>query len=73
MKCLTKVLIGMMALSTYAESKLVIYGPQELIDNFNERDAKTAKTDEKSTVTKKSKSISIACLSSWLTKVFLFQ
>ena len=52
MKCLSKVFIGMMALNTYAESKLVVYGPQELIDNFN---AKDEKADDKSPIKNKSK------------------
>ena len=42
----------MMALNTYAESKLVVYGPQELIDNFN---AKDEKADDKSPIKNKSK------------------
>ena len=47
MKCLTKVLIGMMALSTYTESKLVVYGPQELIDSFTEKSGKTDDSKQK--------------------------
>ena len=37
MKCLTKAFISIMALATLAESKLVVYGPQELIDKFNDK------------------------------------
>ena len=38
MKSLTKVITSMMAFTTLlAESKLVVYGPQALIDKFNEK------------------------------------
>ena len=37
MKHITKALVSAMALTTLAESKLVVYGPQDLIDKFNDK------------------------------------
>jgi len=52
MKCLTKAFISMMALATLAESKLVVYGPQSLIDSFNEKN-KVSSSDKGSEVKNK--------------------
>ena len=37
MKHITKALVSAVALTTLAHSKLVVYGPQELIDKFNDK------------------------------------
>ena len=57
MKSFTKVFISMIALNTFAESKLVVYGPQALIDFFNQKVIESESVDGKgSTSTTKSHS-----------------
>ena len=47
MKCLTKAaFMSILAMTTLlAESKLVVYGPQELIDKFNKKDSNDLNAD----------------------------